>query len=71
MDRTTVSVVAMICFTVMALIAGVSYVKTTDTKAITEMVQKGADPQAAACALNVGSGSANNVCMALAARSKQ
>lgn len=71
MDRTTVSIVAMICATVMVLIAGISYVKTTDTKAITYMVAKGADPQAAACALNSGMSSANNVCMTLAAKNKQ
>ena len=71
MDRTTVSIVAMICATVMVLIAGVSYVKTTDTKAISDMVAKGADPQVAACALNVGASSSNNVCMTLAAKSKQ
>ena len=67
MDRTTVSIVAMICATVMVLIAGVSYVKTTDTKAISDMVAKGADPQAAACALNVNA-SVSNVCLTLATK---
>lgn len=71
MDRTTVSIAAMICATIVVLIVGVSFVKTTDTKAITDMVAKGADPQAAACALNVGAGASNNVCMALAAKNKQ
>jgi hypothetical protein len=69
MDRTLVSIIAMCCLTVMSLIAGVSYVNVTDTKAISDMVAKGADPQVAACALNKNSTS-SNVCMTLASKNR-
>lgn len=53
----------VICF-----IAGVTTFRLNETKALTDMVSKGADPQAAACALSNNSTS-NNVCMTLATRS--
>jgi hypothetical protein len=70
MDRTLVSITAMCCLTVMTLIVGVSYVNVTDTKAISDMVAKGADPQAAACSVNKNATS-SNVCLTLASKNKQ
>jgi thiamine monophosphate kinase len=54
----------------MTLIVGVSYVNVTDTKAISDMVAKGADPQAAACSVNKNATS-SNVCLTLASKNKQ
>jgi hypothetical protein len=71
MDKTIVILMALVFSGLIGLMVCVSYVKTTDTKAIADMVAKGADPQAAACALGVASGSNNNVCMTLAAKNKQ
>jgi hypothetical protein len=67
MDRTLVSIIAMGCLTAMTLIVGVSYVNVTDTRAISDMVAKGADPQAAACAVNKNATS-SNVCLTIASK---
>jgi hypothetical protein len=48
------------------LIAGIAYVKVSDTKAIAAMVAGGADPQAAACAVGSVNVSTNTICSTLA-----
>ena len=71
MDKTVVAVTALFAIVCSVLIVTVAYSYREKQTAMVEMVKKGADPHAVACAVD-GVGSLNQqVCTALAVNSRK
>ncbi len=70
LDKNLTVGIVMLAIVSVCLIVMITVFHLNETQALTEMVSKGADPQAAACALNNNS-TANNVCMTIATRNKE
>jgi len=66
MDKNGLVQAISICICVLALISGVTYTVQNKQNAMTEMVSKGADPQAVACAVDGVNSMNQQVCTALA-----
>lgn len=66
MDRTTVSIVALVALVCLGLCTSIVWVSISKQKAMTEMVAKGANPIAVHCALEGIHPSNQSVCQVAA-----
>ena len=71
MDKTLVACAVCISFVLVSLMAVVSYTSQNNRKAMVEMVAKGADPQAVACAVDGVNNLNQQVCTSLAMQVRQ
>lgn len=71
MDKTVVAVTALFAIVCSVLIVTVAYSYRDKRAAMVEMVNKGVDPQAVACAVDGVGGTNQQVCTALAVNSRK
>lgn len=68
MDKTFVAGCVCVAVVLLGITAGITYANINKTKAMADMVSKGADPQAAYCALDGVNSVNQQVCVTLATR---